>query len=412
MGMTLCSLPPAVMLAPGPVSSGRSSAAVTVTEARRRQDRRAWIEWPLHHYAGDPVWVPPLLADDRSLFSRKNPVHRVAASRLFLARRGRRIVGRICGIVHREEEDRLGYRRGRFGWFESVNDPAVGHALLDAVRAWLVEQGCTEMTGPHGFTDLDPEGLLIEGFHEVPTIAASYHPPYYRELVESYGLERVEDYLEYRVQVPSEDPPLFKRLRAREARSPYRVFTCRSRKEMLGYAPGFWAAVEETFASLYGVTPLSHAQQEYYTRRYLGMIDPEFIHFAVTADDEVVGFFITMPNLSDAFRRARGRLLPAGWFHIWRGIRSCHTLDLLLAGVRAGHPSPLITGLLALRVVDMCRRRGIRTVETNHELESNTSVVSIWSHFDSRMHRRSRLYRLSLAHLPPALHHGSSAVGP
>jgi hypothetical protein len=375
---------------------------VSVTEAVRRRDRRAWLAWPLHHYAGDPTYVPPLLTDDRSLFSRKNPVHQVAESRLFLARQGRRIVGRVCGIVHRNEETRLGYRRGRFGWFESINDPAVSRALLDAVRDWLLEQGCMEMTGPHGFTDLDPEGLLIEGFHEVPTVAASYHPPYYRELVESYGFERVDDYLEYLVPVPAEDPPVFRRLRAREDRSAYRVFTCRSRKEMLRHAPGFWAAVEETFASLYGVTPLSHAQQEFYTRRYLGMIDPEFIHLAVDARDEVVGFFITMPNLSDAFRRARGRLLPTGWFHVWRGMRNCHTLDLLLAGVRAGHPSPLITGLLALRVLDMCRRRGIRAVETNHELESNTAVVSIWSHFDSRMHRRSRLYRLPLTASPQA----------
>jgi hypothetical protein len=144
------------------------------------------------------------------------------------------------------------------------------------------------------------------------------------------------------------------------------------------------------------VTPLSREQQEFYTKRYLGMLAPEFIHFAVDDADEIVGFFVTMPNLSRAFQKARGRLLPTGFAHILWGMRHCDTLDLLLAGVRRGHPSAPITALLAARVLEMCRRRGIRYVETNHELESNTAVVSIWSHFDSRLHRRSRLYRMGL----------------
>jgi hypothetical protein len=339
--------------------------------------------------------VPPLLHDERSLFSFRNPVHAVADSRMLLARRGGRIVGRVCAIVHRDEARKLGYRRGRFGWFESVDDVGVAHALLGAARDWLVAQGCTEMTGPHGFTDMDPEGLLIDGFAETPTVAASYHPPYYRSLIEGFGLEPTTDYVEYHVTLPVDDPPLFQRLRARGSRAPYHVFTCRTKRELLHYAPSFWEAVEETFAPLYGVTPLNRAQQHYYTRRYLGMLDPEFVHFAVDDSDAVVGFFITMPNLSAAFRRAHGRLLPTGFLHVWRGMRSCDTLDLLLAGVRAGHPSS-ITALLGVRVLDMCRRRGIRFVETNHELEANTAVVSLWSHFDARLHRRSRLYRMPL----------------
>ncbi len=378
---------------PVPWVAGDPTVVEPVASAR---DLRAWLRLPLAHYAGDPVYVPPLIADDRALFSPSNPVHQVARSRLFLARRRGRVVGRICGIVHLEEERKLGYRRGRFGWFESVNDRAVGHALLDAVRSWLSAEGCTEMTGPHGFTDLDPEGLLIEGFDELPTIAASYHPRYYRDLLESFGLEASADYVEFRVRIPEEDPLLFQRLRQREGRTPYRVFTCRTRREMLGYAAGFWAAVEETFEPLYGVTPLSRAQQDYYTRRYLGMLAPEFIHLAVDAADDVVGFFVTMPNLSRAFQKAGGHLLPTGFAHLLWGMHRYDTVDLLLAGVRRGHPSALITAALATRVLEMCRRRGVRYVETNHELESNTAVVSIWSRFDSRQHRRSRLYRLPL----------------
>lgn len=369
---------------------------LVVAEVVTRRDSRAWLEWPLTHYASDPLWVPPLLMDERTLFSRENPAGSVAVSRRFLARRDGKIVGRICGIIHSGEERKLGYRRGRFGWFESVPDRRVAHALLGEVRDWLVEEGCREMTGPHGFTDLDPEGLLVDGFDELPTIAASYHPPYYRDLIESFGLEPSCDYVEYRVAVPAEDPPVFRRLRSRERSSPYRVFTCRSKREMLRYAPAFWAAVEETFAPLYGVTPLTREQQEYYTRRYLAMLDPGFVHFAVDAADQLVGFFITMPNLSRAFQRARGRLLPCGFVHLWLGMRRCDTADLLLAGVRDGHPSGLLIGSLALRVVDACRRRGIRHLETNHELESNTAVVSIWRHFDARLHRTSRLYRMPL----------------
>jgi hypothetical protein len=378
--------------------TGYRHAPVTVQEAVSRRDRRAWIAFPYAHYRHDRTFVPPLRADERRLFSSRNPVHEVASSKLFLGRRNGRIVGRVCGIVHRGEEEKLGYRRGRFGWFESVDDRAVAHALLAAVCDWLVAEGCAEMTGPHGFTDLDPEGLLIDGFDELPTIAASYHPPYYRELIESFGLEPTVDYVEFRVVIPEEEPPLFARMRTREGRSPYRVITCRSRREMLRYAPGFWSALEETFAELYGVTPLTRRQQQDYTERYFHMLPPDFVHLAVHEPaDEVVGFFLTMPNLSRAFQKARGRLLPTGFLHIWRGLRACDTLDLLVAGVKRDHPTALLTALLAVRVWDMCRRRGIRWAETNHELETNTAVSSIWRHFDSRLHRRTRLYRMPLA---------------
>jgi hypothetical protein len=384
----------------GPVSGPRfcikAPGPIVVEAVSSRRASRAWLEWPLEHYAADRWYVPPLLLDERSIFSARNPVRAVARSRRFLAKRDDRIVGRICGIIHDGEGRKLGYRRGRFGWFESVEDQDVANALLDAVREWLLAGGCEEMTGPHGFTDLDPEGLLVEGFDELPTIAASYHPRYYATLLEAYGMRATRDYVEYRITLPVSEPTLFRRLRERETRSPYRVFSCRSRAELMRYAPGFWEALEESFEPLYGVTPLLPAQQEYYTRRYLGMLDPTFVHLAVDGRDDVVGFFITMPNLSRAFQKAAGRLLPFGFLHIWRGMRRPDTVDLLLAGVRAGHSSALISGLLAVRVLEMCHRRGIRYVETNRELETNTSVVSVWRHFDARLHRRSRMYRLPL----------------
>jgi hypothetical protein len=381
-----------------PAPDAPARGGVTVSEAVSARDRRAWIHFQSRLYRGDPNFVPPLLSDERSLFSPRNPAHDVARSKRWVARRDGRVVGRICGIVHTGEETKLGYRRGRFGWFETVDDGDVAHALLGAARDWLVAEGCTEMTGPHGFTDMDPEGLLVDGFDELPTIAASYHPRYYSGFIEDFGFEAVADYVEYLVDLPVAEPPLFARLRARyDGRSPYHALTCKTQREVMHYAPGFWVALEESFAGLYGVTPLSARQRKYYTDRFLGMLEPEFVHFAIReVDDEVVGFFVTMPNLSRAFQKARGRLLPTGFLHIRRGMKRCDTVDLLVAGVKQGHPSPLIAGLLAMRVWEMCRRRGIRRAETNHELESNTAVNAIWKHFDARLHRRSRLYRLPL----------------
>lgn len=375
----------------------RERVKVEIREVRNRSDRKVWVRFPLDHYAGDAHYVPQLLADEIAYFDpAKNPVYEVAQVRLFLAQSGARVLGRICGIINRLEEEKLGRKVVRFGWFESIDDQDVADRLLEAVSDWGRLEGCVEMTGPHGFSDLDPGGILVEGFDQTPTIAGSHNPPYYATLMERHGLAKDVDYVEFRVDI-TEPVPFLERLRGRvENAGGYTVRASGSRKELLARADEIWAILERAFEHLSGVVPLTEAQTEFYSKKYLSFLDPEFVKLSLDATGRMVGFCIGMPNLSGAFRKAAGRLLPTGWFHVLREHRKPHTVDLLLAGVLPEEPSSMMTTMGLIRMCDSLRERGIRYLETNRELETNTTVNRIWRRFDIIGSRKTRIYRMLL----------------
>lgn len=372
--------------------------SLELLEIDNRRDLKRWVDFPYQHYRGNPAYVPQLFREEVAYFDRsRNPAFEVSKVKLLLALKDGRPVGRICGIINSLEEEKLGRKRGRFGWFETTDEEAVSNRLIDAVREWHLAEGCVEMTGPHGFSDLDVEGLLIEGFDHVPTISGCYNYPYYRTLLENYGFEKDADYLIYRIEVPDEIP-FIDRLRKRYADyDAHKVVTCRNRKELKGYLPALWDVLEEAFAPLYGVVPLTRRQMDYYADKYFGFLDPELVKLICTKDGELIAFLVGMPNLSNAFQKARGRLLPLGALHILRDYRRPTAVDFLLAGSRQGLPTGILTAIGLADMFDTLRRRGIRFVETNHELETNTRVHELWSRFPRVNARRSRVFRLDLA---------------
>jgi hypothetical protein len=358
--------------------------SIQVHQVASRGELKSWVKLPYRLYERHPYWVPPLFSDELAYFNRrKNPAFEVSEVMLLLASDAGKSVGRLCCIVNTLETAKLGYKRGRFGWFECIDDTRVSKRLLDTAADWFRSAGCTEMTGPQGFTDLDPEGLLIEGFEHLPTISGSYSFPYYQGLIEDYGFEKDVDYVEYRSLVP-EKSRVLETLRRRFARNDaYRVVTCASRKEMLSHTAAVWDVLEAAFADLYGVMPLTQKQKDFYTLTF-------------SKQGELVGFIIGMPNLSQGFRQARGRLLPFGFLHLLRAYKKPQAVDLLLTGVRPGEPSGQIFGLNAVAMYDTLNARGVRYVESNRELEHNTTITGIWDKFERVSSRRSRVYRIDL----------------
>ncbi len=375
--------------------------AVQVTEISDRKGLERWVSFPYEHYRDDPAFVPQLISDELDTMDpSKNPAFEVADVRLLLAERDGRVVGRVCGIIHHLETGKLGHKRGRFGWFESVEDRVVAHALLSHLEEWFREEGCGEMAGPLGFTDLDPEGLLIEAFHVLPTIAGSYNKPYYPALLEGYGLSKEVDYKEFRLAVPEEDHPVVQLMRKKSERDRekygLRPVRCRRRKDLQAYVPRFWEVMERSFAELYGVTPLTPAQVEYYTKKYFGFVDPDFVQFVVDREDRLVGFYLGLPSLSRAFQKARGHLFPLGFWYILRAFRKNDTVDFLLAGVDPEWSTRKVLPTLAVEMHRALVRRGISFAETNHELETNTTVTGIWSRFEILNTRRTRVFGKTL----------------
>lgn len=372
--------------------------SIQIVEVSDKQGRKRWVRFPYHHYRDDPNFVPQLLSDELDTMDpSKNPVFEVADARLLLALDDNgEAVGRVCGIIHRLEAEKIGRKRGRFGWFESVDDPEVANALLSTLEEWFRAEGCEEMVGPLGFTDLDPEGLLIDGFDALPTISGSYNKPYYQTLLEGYGLTKEVDYVEFRLVSPPSDHPVVQTLRkkARRDQEKYglRVVQMDSRKDVLEYVPQFWEVMEKAFAQLYGVTPLTRAQVDYYTDKYFSYVDPDFVHFVVDEEDRLVGFYVGIPSLSRAFQKAGGRLFPLGFWHVLRAFRNPDTVDFLLAGVDPDWSPSKVLPTLAVAMQQSLVDRDVPFAETNHELETNTTVTGIWSKFELVNTRKSRVY--------------------
>jgi hypothetical protein len=374
---------------------------ISISEVENRSELKQWVQFPLGLYRGDPNYVPQLTREEMDFFSpSKNPSFKIADTKLLLCRNDDRIVGRVCGIIHKLEAEKLGFRRGRFGWFESVDDPEVVRTMFSYLEDWFRRIGCREMTGPHGFSDLDPEGMLVEGFEWLPTIAGSYNKPNYPVLIEALGFQKEVDYIETRLEFPQEMPPLFqmiakKVIPAAQAEG-YRLVEGLGKKGVMQYAGQFWDLLEASFAQLYGVTPLTDEQKAFYKKKYFGFIDPRFLQLALDDSGTLQGFFLGLPSLSRSFQLASGRLFPFGFFHILRGFKRFDTVDFYFAGVHPRANPKKILPMMTLGMWRALKAANVRYLETNRELETNTAVVNIWSRFNVVNKRRTRIFRKEL----------------
>ncbi|MBT8370196.1 MAG: hypothetical protein KJO34_04475 [Deltaproteobacteria bacterium] len=372
---------------------------LTITTVDTKPKLKEWVQFPFMIYANDRNFVPQLVREEMDFFSpERNPCFLAAETKLLMARRNGKTVGRVCGIIHGLEEAKLGYRRGRFGWFECIDDHQVAVALLGHLQEWFIKKKCREITGPQGFSDLDPEGLLIEGFDALPTIAGSYNKPYYRRLLENFGFQKEIDYIENRVKVP-ESTPLLRRIAKNVSKfklDGYRAVTFTKKKEVLAYVDQWWDVIDASFENLYGVTPLTDAQKAYYTKKYFGYIDPRFVHFVTDRSQRLAGIFLGLPSLSRPFQKANGRLFPFGFINILNGFKNYDTVDFYLAGI---HPSANARKVFPIMVLGMYRAlkaKGVKYIETNRELETNTTITGIWTKFSIVNRRRSRIFKKPL----------------
>lgn len=375
--------------------------SVEIREVETKKELKTFIKVPFEIYKGDPYWVPPLIMDDLDTFTpEKNPAYESADARLFLAYKDGKAVGRIIGILSHAANDKYNTKNLRFGWFDTINDYDVARSLLMTVEKWGKELGMETMTGPHGFSDLDPEGMLVEGFDQLPTISVYYNFPYYPEFVEKYGFKKEIDYLEFRSVNPQETgiPPKLLRLGARiKERSGIRVHKFKSKRELKKRTVDLFHLLNEAFEEIYGSVPLSEKQILYYVKKYFSFVDKDLIQLAVDDKDEAVGFMIAMPSLSKGFQKAKGRLFPFGWFHILRALKNYEVLDFYLAGIKKSYRGQGIDLLMVLEVLQSALKKGVKYAESNPELETNKKIHAQWKYFNPTQHKRRRIYRKDIA---------------
>jgi len=367
---------------------------LVIKEVSSRRELKQFVRFPFALYVNHPCWVPPLILDELHTLRRdKNPAFEHCEACYWLAYREGKIAGRIAGIINHRYIEKWGNKYARFGWVDFVDDPEVVGALFSTVEQWAREKGMTGLHGPLGFTDMDHEGMLVEGFDELGTLAAIYNHAYYPRQLESLGYVKDVDWLEFEVTIPNQLPEKIVRVEQVVKRKlGVRALEAKNAKEILPYARELFGVLNQAFAPIYAFVPLTDRQVDLYVKQYFSFIRPDFTKILLDANGRVAGFVIGMPSLSRAMQKAKGRLFPFGFLHLLAAMRKPKSIDLYLGAVR---PDLQGRGVDALLMTEMNRSaiaNGITSAESNIELEDNIKVQNHWKYYEARQHKRRRCY--------------------
>lgn len=367
---------------------------IEIKEVSSISGLKEFIRFPFMLYEGNPYWVPTLRSDDLNTFRKdKNPAFEFCEAKYWLAYKNGQVVGRVAGIINRRHIEKWEQPYARFGWIDFVDDPEVCQALLKTVEGWARSQGLKAVHGPLGFTDMDREGLLVEGFNELGTLATFYNHPYYADHMQAAGYIKDIDWVEFELRIPQKPDEKIARLaEALMRRYNLRLLDFKNKKEMLRYAGAVFELFQDAYQHLYGFTLLSRRQVDAYIKQYFGFMSPDFVPMVVDAQDRMVAFGITLPSLSLALQKSKGRLFPFGFVHLLRALKKNDKGDLYLVAVSHEYQGRGVNAILINRMIEVFKKFGIKTVESNPELETNHRVQAQWKNFEHRQHKRRRVY--------------------
>jgi hypothetical protein len=369
--------------------------SVEIRRVESGRELKAFVRFPYGIYRDDPCWVPPLDMDDlNTLRKDKNPAFEFCEAEYWMAFRDGKAVGRVAGIINNRVIEKWGKKYARFSWLDFIDDFEVAEALIRTVEDWAKTKGMIGMQGPLGFTDLDKEGLLIEGFDQMGTYATGFNKPYYAPYVERLGYAKDVDWIEFRIKTPSEIPD--KVVRVGELisnRTGVRIYEWNSKKEIVRrFGSQIFELIDEAYEDLYGTCPLSERQIQFYIDTYLGFADPRFVKILVDEEGRLIGFGIAMPSLSDAARKAQGRVLPLGWYYFLKALKHPKVIDLYLVAIKREYQERGVIALIMNSLNKSAIEAGVEFSETNVELETNVKVQSMWKDYEKRQHKRRRAF--------------------
>ena len=373
--------------------------AIEIKQVTTRRELKRFIRLNYEMYKDNAFAVPDLYEDMLKTFSRdKNPAFEFCEADYFLAYKEGRLVGRVAAIINRRANATWQKQTVRFGWIDFVDDEDVSRALIDTVAAWGRERGMTEMEGPLGFTDMDPEGMLTDGFDQLSTMATIYNYPYYPQHMERLGLTKAMDWIEMKLMVPPQVPDKYVRI-AEIVKQKYNLHVrkLKSVREIkrTGIGQRIFDLINESYAPLFGYSQMTQAQIAQYVKEYLPILDLSLVTLIENEQDELVGVGISMASLSTALQRAKGKMFPLGWWHLAKALywKKPPIVDLLLVAVKPEYPNKGVNALLFTDLIPQYIRHKFVWAETNPELEVNDKVQSQWQYLENYLHKRRRCYR-------------------
>ena len=384
---------------------------VTIKKVESRSELKAFIRFNYFLYKGNPYAVPDFLEDMLDTFdAKKNAAFEFCETDLFLAYRDKEIVGRVAGIINHKANKTWQVRNVRFGYIDFINDIEVAKALLDAVEQWGRERGMNRIVGPLGFTDMDPEGMLIDGFDQLGTMSSIYNYPYYPELVEQLGYAKEVDWVERKIMVPTKshdheaNSEKYMRVAAMsEKRYNLHVRKFKNHREILAadggkYVLKVFDVVNKAYAPLYGYSEMNERQIMQYANTYLQFLDMRLLTVVENEANEPVAMGVGMGSLSRALQKAKGKLWPFGWFHLVKAIYFKHepVIDLLLVAVLPEYQNKGVNAMLFADLIPICSNMGFVWGESHPQLEDNDKSQGQWAYLDCTIHKKRRCYQKNL----------------
>ena len=367
-----------------------SPMSVQIKKVETNNDLRTFSKFANKLYKGSAFYVPTMPVDERNtLDKKKNAAFEFCDADYFLAYKDGELVGRVAAILNPKANMAWKTKQVRFGWIDFIDDYEVSEALINQVIAWGRERGMEHIAGPLGFTDFDPEGMLVEGFDRLGTMAMLYNHPYYMAHMERLGMVKEVDWLEFRITIPEVLPEKFVKM-SEIVKQRYnlkvRKLTHRDiKRENYG---------QKFFNLIYGYSLLSEKQIDQYVKFYLSVLDLRMASFVENEQGELIAAGVAMPSLSEALQKCGGNLFPTGWWHLVKNmyIRKPDTLDLLLVGVRPDYQSKGVNAMIFTDLFQVYKDMGFKYAETSAELETNVKIQQMFGIFEPEQHKRRRIY--------------------
>ncbi|MDP3681529.1 MAG: GTP cyclohydrolase [Flavobacterium sp.] len=363
---------------------------ITIKEAKTKSELTDYIKFPFSLYKNNKYWVPPIIADELETFDKtKNPAFENAEAYFYIAYKNNEIVGRIAAIINWSEVNDQQKKKVRFGWFDVIDDIEVTKALLEKVYELGRKNNLDHVEGPMGFSNLDKVGVLTEGFDEIGTMITWYNHPYYARHFEQLGYSVEKEYLESKFPFENVKPEFFEKandlVKRRYQLSPLNFKTT---KEVMPHVDKMFDLFNESYASLSSFVAISDVQKEYFKKKYISFINPEFIKFVEDKDHNIVAFSIVMPSFSEALQKSKGKLFPFGFLHLLKAKNQSKDMIFYLIGVHPDYQNKAVTAIIFNEYYHTFKEKGVVNCFRTPELADNLAIHNLWKHFNPVVHKR------------------------
>lgn len=368
---------------------------ITVKAVKTKKEQKEFLDFPLKLYKNNPYYVPPLYSDEKKIF-RSDYVYLDQSEAVYFNAYDDmgKIVGRISGILQRASNEKNNEKRVRFTRFDAVDDQRVADALFDAVEKWAKSKGMDTVCGPLGFSDLEREGLLIEGFNYLATFEEQYNYDYYQRLIENCGYAKEVDWVGFQLRAPKEQNDRLERLSGLMMKKyNLHIGPAKNTKDFIKrYADGFFEIIDSTYVDIYGTVPFTDGMKKMMIDNFKLIIDVENVMVILDENDRIVCFGILFPSIAKAVQKSGGRLTVPTLFRLLKAIKHPKVFDLGLIGVLPEYARKGISSLLIAKVIKSMREQNIEHSETNLNLETNSNIINQWKSFDTTQHKRHRCF--------------------